>query len=162
MEEEDEVEEEGEEKEEEKTQKEPPNIDVHRGSSSAFLFDPQDISEGLTNPAFSCDDSQPTSRSRNSNQWRKPIKSPRWACLSRDRPYGYCRSLSSSMENMAFAGAPLSPTRGSFPSLNESMNNESLLGRRGLKNNTSLRCSRSQGMITHGFENQVNLWTLMV
>uniref|UniRef100_A0A3Q4HM51 non-specific serine/threonine protein kinase n=1 Tax=Neolamprologus brichardi TaxID=32507 RepID=A0A3Q4HM51_NEOBR len=161
MEEEDEVEEEGEEKEEEKTQEEPPNIDVHRASSSAFLFDPQDISEGLTNPAFSCDDSQPTSRSRNSNQWRKPIKSPRWACLSRDRPYGYCRSLSSSMENMAFAGAPLSPTRGSFPSLNESMNNESLLGRRGLKNNTSLRCSRSQGMITHGFENQVNLWTLM-
>ncbi|XP_026042278.1 transient receptor potential cation channel subfamily M member 6 isoform X2 [Astatotilapia calliptera] len=144
MEEEDEVEEEGEEKEEEKTQEEPPNIDVHRASSSAFLFDPEDISEGLTNPAFSCDDSQPTSRSRNSNQWRKPIKSPRWACLSRDRPYGYCRSLSSSMENMTFAGAPLSPTRGSFPSLNESMNNESLLGRRGLKNNTSLRCSRSQ------------------
>uniref|UniRef100_A0A3B4GLA4 non-specific serine/threonine protein kinase n=1 Tax=Pundamilia nyererei TaxID=303518 RepID=A0A3B4GLA4_9CICH len=147
--------------EEPEEREEPPNIDVHRASSSAFLFDPQDISEGLTNPAFSCDDSQPTSRSRNSNQWRKPIKSPRWACLSRDRPYGYCRSLSSSMENMTFAGAPLSPTRGSFPSLNESMNNESLLGRRGLKNNTSLRCSRSQGMITHGFENQVNLWTLM-
>uniref|UniRef100_I3JXD6 non-specific serine/threonine protein kinase n=1 Tax=Oreochromis niloticus TaxID=8128 RepID=I3JXD6_ORENI len=104
MEEEDEVEEEEEEKEEEKTQEELPNTDVHRASSSAFLFDPRDISEGLTNPAFSHDDSQPTSRSRNSNQWRKPIKSPRWACLSRDRPYGYCRSLSSSMENMTFAG----------------------------------------------------------
>uniref|UniRef100_A0A8C4GHE9 non-specific serine/threonine protein kinase n=1 Tax=Dicentrarchus labrax TaxID=13489 RepID=A0A8C4GHE9_DICLA len=124
-EEEDEEEEEAEEKEgdEERSQEQLSNINISRSSSNAVLLsDPRDVSEGLVNPAFSQDDSLPSPRSRPSSQWVKPVKSPRWACLSRDRPYGHCRSLSSSVENMTFSGAPLSPMRGSFSSLNERNN----------------------------------------
>ncbi|XP_022611056.1 transient receptor potential cation channel subfamily M member 6-like [Seriola dumerili] len=144
-EEEEEDEEEEEEQEGERTQEQLSDIAVSRASSNALLLsDPRDISEGLVNPAFSQDNSQPGSRSRSSSQWVRPVKSPRWACLSRDRPYGYCRSLSSSVENMTFSGATLSPTRGSFPSLNEAMNKESLSSGRGFKDDTSLQCFKSR------------------
>uniref|UniRef100_A0A3B4VK82 non-specific serine/threonine protein kinase n=1 Tax=Seriola dumerili TaxID=41447 RepID=A0A3B4VK82_SERDU len=93
-------EERGKEQEGERTQEQLSDIAVSRASSNALLLsDPRDISEGLVNPAFSQDNSQPGSRSRSSSQWVRPVKSPRWACLSRDRPYGYCRSLSSSFPN---------------------------------------------------------------
>lgn len=131
--------------EEGKTHKEQSNTEAIRTSSSALLLsDPCDVSEGLTNPAFSLDDSQPSSQSRHSSQWRRPVKSSRWTRMSRERPYGFCRSLSSSVENMAFSGAPFSPMRESFPSLNEPMKKESLSGRRTFRNGTTLRCSRSQ------------------
>ncbi|KAM4746146.1 transient receptor potential cation channel subfamily M member 6 isoform 1-T1 [Anableps anableps] len=90
------------------------------------------------------DENQPSFLSRHSSHWRKPTLPPRWACMPRDRPYGYCRSLSSSMENIAFSGAPLSPTRGSFPSLNETMNKECVSDRSGFRDDTSLQCSKSQ------------------
>ncbi|XP_026198545.1 transient receptor potential cation channel subfamily M member 6 isoform X2 [Anabas testudineus] len=137
-------EEEGE-QEEDKTHKELLNIDLSRASSTAVLLpDCRDISEGLINPAFSQDDSSIVSQSKPSSHQKRSMKSPRLTCLSRDRPYGFCRSLSSSMENMTFSGAPLSPTRGSFPSLNESMNNENLHGRRSFRDETSLGCCRSK------------------
>ncbi|XP_071338532.1 transient receptor potential cation channel subfamily M member 6 isoform X2 [Trachinotus anak] len=134
-----------EEQEGERTQEQLSDIAVSTASSNAVLLpDPRDISEGLVNPAFSQDNSQPSSRSRSSSQWVRPVKSPRWACLSRDRPYGYCRSLSSSVENMTFSGAALSPTQGSFPSLNEAMNKESLSGGRSLKGGKSLQSIKSR------------------
>ncbi|KAI3372384.1 hypothetical protein L3Q82_022882, partial [Scortum barcoo] len=151
MEEEEEGEEEGEEEEDEEKEEEEraheqlSNIEISRASSNAVLLsDPRDISEGLVNPAFSQDDSQPSFRSRLSCQWGRPLKPPRWACLSRDRPYDYCRSLSSSVENMTFSGAALSSMRGSFPSLNEPMNKESLPGGRSFRDDTLLWCSRSR------------------
>ncbi|KAM7018494.1 transient receptor potential cation channel subfamily M member 6 isoform 2-T2 [Tautogolabrus adspersus] len=135
-EEEEEQEEEEEEPEEERRQLS--GIEVSRASSNALLLsDPQDISEGLVNPAFSQYDIIPGSGSR-------PIKSPRQACLSRDRPYGNCRSLSSSVENMAFSGVPRSQMRGSVSSLNEPMNKESSSGGRTFRDDTLLRCSRSR------------------
>ncbi|XP_014826160.1 PREDICTED: transient receptor potential cation channel subfamily M member 7-like isoform X1 [Poecilia mexicana] len=90
------------------------------------------------------DESQPSFPSRHSSHWRKPPLPTRWACLPRERPYGYCRSLSSSMENIAFSGAPLSPTKGSFPSLDETTDKEDMSDGRGLRNDASLRCSKSQ------------------
>lgn len=150
MEEEEEEEEDNEEEkeqEEEKTHKELPDMDVSRSSSSAVLLpDCRDISEGLINPAFTQDDNPTVSQSKPSTHQKRSMKSPRLTCLFRDRPYGYCRSLSSSMENMTFSGAPLSPTRGSFPSLNDSVNKESLHGGRS-SDDTSLRCSRSKGIV---------------
>ncbi|XP_060893733.1 transient receptor potential cation channel subfamily M member 6 isoform X3 [Labrus mixtus] len=134
------VEEEDEEREEEQEEerRQLSGIEVSRASSKALLLsDPQDISEGLVNPAFSQNDIIPGSRSR-------PIKSPRQAGLSRDRPYDYCRSLSSSVENMAFSGVPRSQMRGSVSSLNEPMNRESLSGGRTFRDDTLLRCSRSR------------------
>ncbi|XP_071780163.2 transient receptor potential cation channel subfamily M member 6 [Centroberyx gerrardi] len=140
-----EEEEEEEEREEKKTEEQRSNLDVSRASSRAVLLsDPRDVSEGLVNPGFCQDDNQPSSRPRLSSQWGRTMKSPRWACLSRDRPYGHCRSLSSSVENMTFSGAPLSPLRGSFPFLNGPINNESLPGGRGLREDTSLQWSRSR------------------
>nr|XP_015827713.2 transient receptor potential cation channel subfamily M member 6 [Nothobranchius furzeri] len=89
------------------------------------------------------DESQQSFQSRHSSHWRRLAFPPRWALRSRDRPFGFCRSLSSSMENVTFSGAPLSPNRKSFPSLNETIN-ECLSGRRGFRDDTSLQCSRSQ------------------
>uniref|UniRef100_A0A3B4VHT4 non-specific serine/threonine protein kinase n=1 Tax=Seriola dumerili TaxID=41447 RepID=A0A3B4VHT4_SERDU len=161
-EEEEEDEEEEEEQEGERTQEQLSDIAVSRASSNALLLsDPRDISEGLVNPAFSQDNSQPGSRSRSSSQWVRPVKSPRWACLSRDRPYGYCRSLSSSVENMTFSGATLSPTRGSFPSLNEAMNKESLSSGRGFKDDTSLQCFKSRGIFPNNVDCCVCVLTAM-
>uniref|UniRef100_A0A3Q1BGJ8 non-specific serine/threonine protein kinase n=1 Tax=Amphiprion ocellaris TaxID=80972 RepID=A0A3Q1BGJ8_AMPOC len=138
--EEEEEDEEEEEPEEGRTHQEQSNIEAIRTSSNALLLsDPRDVSEGLINPAFSLDDSQPSSRARHSSQWRRPVKSSRWTRMSRERPYGFCRSLSSSVENMTFSGAPLSPMRGSFPSLSEAMKRESLSNRRTFRDGTSLR-----------------------
>lgn len=121
------------------------NVEVSRASSRAFLLsDSRDIPEGLINPTFSLGDSQPASRSKYSIHCRRPTKSQRWACVSRDRPYGYCRSLSSSVENVSFSGAPLSLMRGSFPSLNKPLNKESLSGGRSFKDGITRQCSRSQ------------------
>ncbi|KAF0033485.1 hypothetical protein F2P81_013551 [Scophthalmus maximus] len=53
------------------------NMTLSRGSSNAVLLsDPPDISEGLVNPAFSQDNSQPSCRSRSSNQWGRHVKTP--------------------------------------------------------------------------------------
>lgn len=135
---------------EERTQEQLSNMEACRASSKAFLLsDPQDISEGLVNPAFSEDDSRPSSQSRHSSLWRRPKRSPRLACMSRDHPYSHCRSLSSSVENMTFSGAPLSPMRGSFPSLNDTMNKESLCGGRSFRDKLSLWGSRSQGTVVN-------------
>uniref|UniRef100_A0A665URE6 non-specific serine/threonine protein kinase n=1 Tax=Echeneis naucrates TaxID=173247 RepID=A0A665URE6_ECHNA len=69
----------------ESTQEQFCNKTVSRASSNAVLLsDPRDISVGLVNPALSQDTSQPSSRSRSSSQWVRPVKSPRWLCLSRD------------------------------------------------------------------------------
>ncbi|XP_042276131.1 transient receptor potential cation channel subfamily M member 6 isoform X2 [Thunnus maccoyii] len=131
--------EEGEEDEEEEQQEEETEQVSRASSNVVLLSDPRDISEGLVNPAFCDDDSQ-----QSSSQCGRRVKSPRWVRLTKDHPYGHCRSLSSSMENMAFSGAPRSPMRGSFPFLNEPMNKESLSGGRSFKDDTSLRCSRSR------------------
>uniref|UniRef100_A0A8C7CLY0 non-specific serine/threonine protein kinase n=1 Tax=Oncorhynchus kisutch TaxID=8019 RepID=A0A8C7CLY0_ONCKI len=70
---------------------------------------------GLVNPAF-CKDDDPGAVHSRRGQWGR--KRPhRWAGLSRDRPYSHSRSLSSSMENMALSGVPLSQLRASFPAL---------------------------------------------
>ncbi|XP_034068678.1 transient receptor potential cation channel subfamily M member 6 isoform X4 [Gymnodraco acuticeps] len=131
--------------EEERTHEQLSNIEVSRGSSNAVLLsDPREVCEGLVNPAFSQDVSQPSSRPRLYSQWGRPVKSSRWACLSRDRPYGYCRSLSSSVENMTFSGAPQSQRRGSFPSLDEPISKESLSDGRSFSDDTSLRSSMSR------------------
>ncbi|XP_047447059.1 transient receptor potential cation channel subfamily M member 6 isoform X2 [Mugil cephalus] len=132
--------EEGEEEEDEAEGEEEsaqPNIDVCRTSSNTFLLSvPRNISEGFINPAFSPDDGEPSSRSRYSSQLGGAGESSRELHKSRDLPYGYCRSLSSSMENMTFTGARLSPMRGSFPSLDE--------GGRNSEDNKSLQGSKSQ------------------
>ncbi|KAM3610879.1 uncharacterized protein V6R79_009997 [Siganus canaliculatus] len=139
-----EEEEEEEEEDEEDTQEQLSNTEASRTSSTAVLLsDPRDVSEGLVNPAFSPGDSQPDSRSRPPSQYR-PAKSPKWACLFRDRPYSHCRSLSSSMENMAFYGAPHSPLRGSFPCLNDPVIKEGSSGARTFRDDTLLRCSKSR------------------
>ncbi|XP_076586321.1 transient receptor potential cation channel subfamily M member 6 isoform X2 [Chaetodon auriga] len=145
VEEEEEGEEDDEEQEVERTQGQLSNTEVSTTSSDAVLLsDPQDVSEGLVNPAFSPDDSQPGSYSRPSSQWGRPVKSPRWVCLSRERPHSHCRSLSSSVENMTFSGSALSPMRGSYPSLHEPMSKERLSGGRSFRDDTSLQCSRNR------------------
>ncbi|XP_034547988.1 transient receptor potential cation channel subfamily M member 6 isoform X2 [Notolabrus celidotus] len=126
-----------EEREEQRGQKQLSESEVSEASSNALLLsDPQDISEGLVNQAFSLGDS--------SSSQSRPLKSSRRACLSRDRPYGHSRSLSSSVENMTFSGAPLSEMRGSISSLDEPMNRASLPGRRAFMDGTLRRCSRSR------------------
>ncbi|XP_053181905.1 transient receptor potential cation channel subfamily M member 6 [Scomber japonicus] len=130
-----EEEEEGEEGKEEAKQKEE-MAQISRTSSNVVLLSrPKDFSEGLVNPAFCEDDCQ-----QSSSTCGKHVKYPRWAFLSRDRPYGYCRSLSSSVENMTFPGVPRSPVRGSFPSLNDPVNK----GGQTFRDETSLQCSRSR------------------
>uniref|UniRef100_A0A672JL72 non-specific serine/threonine protein kinase n=1 Tax=Salarias fasciatus TaxID=181472 RepID=A0A672JL72_SALFA len=112
------VEEEGEDTEELTEQQKPQSNVLSRASSKALLLsDPRDIPKGLINPAFSL-----------------------------DRPYGPCRSLSSSVENVTFSGAALSVMRGSFPSLNKPLNKESLSGGRSFKDGAAQQCSRSQGL----------------
>ncbi|XP_029999816.1 transient receptor potential cation channel subfamily M member 6 [Sphaeramia orbicularis] len=131
--------------EDQKTKEQLSTLQKSRTSSKAILLsDPRDISEGLVNPAFCPDDNQVRSRSRPSSQWRASVKTPRWACQFRDRPYGYCRSLSSSVENITFPGAAHNPLRGSFPTLNEPMRKECLSGVRSFRDDTSLYCSKSR------------------
>lgn len=135
-----EEEEEGEEEEEKgkRTQDKLFSTEVSRTSCNPVLLsEPRDISRGLVNPAFS-----PTCHSRPASQWGRPVKSPRWACVFRDQPYGHCRSLSSSVENMTFSEA----ARGSFPSMTDPVKKEMLSGGRIFRDNTPLRYSRSKGI----------------
>ncbi|XP_054628683.1 transient receptor potential cation channel subfamily M member 6 isoform X3 [Dunckerocampus dactyliophorus] len=74
-------------------------------------------------------------------QTRPSVKSSRGPYLSRNHPYGYSRSLSSSVENMTFSGASPSP-RGSVPNLMEPMNKH--LAKRSFSNDTSLQWSRGR------------------
>ncbi|XP_056274950.1 transient receptor potential cation channel subfamily M member 6 isoform X3 [Pseudoliparis swirei] len=130
---------------EERTHEQLSNVVVSRASSNDFLLSKsRDISEGLVNPAFSPDDSRPSSRYRPSSPCERSLKLTGWRYLSRDSPYGHCRSLSSSVENMTFSGAPLTLMRGSFPSLNEPMDKESLSDERSLRENRSLLCSKNK------------------
>lgn len=123
---------------EEEEGKEENQSEASKASSDALLLsDPQDVSEGLVNPAFSQGDL--------SGSKSRPLKSSRRTCPSRDRPYGYSRSLSSSVENMTFSDAPFSEKRGSFSSLNEPMNRDSLPCGRAFKDDTLQRCGRSKG-----------------
>ena len=136
-----------EEQEEEKTQEQEQlsNPKVCRASGDVFpLSNPQDFYDVLINLMFSQDDSQPAFLSRHSSQWRRPMIAPKWSCVPRDRPYGYCRSLSSSMENVTFASAPLSQRRGS---LNELMIKEDMGGKRGFRDDSSLSNWRNQGTV---------------
>uniref|UniRef100_A0A3P9LRN6 non-specific serine/threonine protein kinase n=1 Tax=Oryzias latipes TaxID=8090 RepID=A0A3P9LRN6_ORYLA len=89
-------------------------------------------------------DRLPSFVSKRSSQWRRPSIAPRWLYMPKERFYGFSRSLSSSMENITFSGAPLSPTRGSFFTLNEAVSKERIRGRRGFRDDTCLPCSRSQ------------------
>ncbi|XP_068422965.1 transient receptor potential cation channel subfamily M member 6 isoform X2 [Clinocottus analis] len=130
---------------EERTHEQVSNIKVSTASSNAILLSkPRDISEGLVNPAFSQDDNRPSSWSRPSGQCERSVKPTRWGCLSRDCPYGHCRSLSSSVENMTFSGAPLTRMRGSYPSLNEPVDKESLSDERRFRDDRSLLSSKSK------------------
>lgn len=114
-------------------------------SAAVLLSEPRNILQGLVNPSFSQDDSPPGFQSRPSSYWRRPMKSPRLACLFRDHPYSHCRSLSSSVENMTFSGAPLSQTTGS-PSVHDpanKVNNE----RETKRGDSSLQSSRRRGNV---------------
>uniref|UniRef100_A0A673CDW4 non-specific serine/threonine protein kinase n=1 Tax=Sphaeramia orbicularis TaxID=375764 RepID=A0A673CDW4_9TELE len=121
--------------EDQKTKEQLSTLQKSRTSSKAILLsDPRDISEGLVNPAFCPDDNQ-----------------------FRDRPYGYCRSLSSSVENITFPGAAHNPLRGSFPTLNEPMRKECLSGVRSFRDDTSLYCSKSRGTVAMERNNLMRL-----
>ncbi|KAF7667896.1 hypothetical protein LDENG_00042370 [Lucifuga dentata] len=139
-----EEEEEGEEEEQEENsaKSEVSDLELSKASSHALLLlDPRDTSEGFVNPAFCQDDNKPSSQSRLSSQQGRKMKSPRRKQETiplRDCPYGYCRSLSSGVENMAFSGSPLSPLRG--PSLNEPMTRNG----RALREDTSLQSYRGR------------------
>lgn len=155
-EEEEKEEEEDKEEKEERTQEQLSDTEAFRTSSRAVLLsEPRNLSEGLVNPAYSPENSPPSSHSRLFSRQGRPVKSHRWACLSRDRPYGHCRSLSSSVENMTFSGNPLCPMRGSFPSLNETLNKESLSSGRSFRDDTSLRCSKMKGINTEARKHYV-------
>lgn len=91
------------EEEEERELEDSPSSEVSRVSSDAdLLSEPQNILEGLVNPSFSREDSPTGSRSIPSSQWRRPARPNKVSGSFRDAPYSYCRSLSSSVENMAF------------------------------------------------------------
>nr|XP_057925954.1 transient receptor potential cation channel subfamily M member 6 isoform X2 [Doryrhamphus excisus] len=93
------------------------------------------ISKTLAKPIFCQEDCQLDFQTRPS------LKSSRWPYLSRNHPYGYSRSLSSSVENMTFSGGSLSP-RGSVPTLMEPMNKH--VAKRSFSNDTSLQWSRGR------------------
>lgn len=107
-------------------------------SKVVLVLDPKDFEDRL-------DDTQPKPQSRSSSQWKSPAKSSRWSRLSRDRPYDYCRSLSSSVENITFSGKPLkSPIRRSSQFFNESIMKESLSSGKKFRDDTLLQSSRSR------------------
>lgn len=117
---------------------------VSRASSDAdLLAEPQNVLEGLVNPSFSREDSPTGFHSIPSSQCRRPAKSHKVASLFRDGPYSYCRSLSSSVENMTFSGAPPSQTDGSVPEPAREARDE-----RGLKSgNSCLQRNRERGEV---------------
>ncbi|XP_057687570.1 transient receptor potential cation channel subfamily M member 6 isoform X2 [Corythoichthys intestinalis] len=113
------------------------NLEVLRHSGDILLSDPTKISKDFEN-CTCLDDHQLSGNSQN----RPCAKSPRSSYLSRDYPYGYCRSLSSSVENMTFSGASLIPRGGSFPYLNEAFKKRG--GKRSLRDDTFLQWSKSR------------------
>ncbi|XP_028312748.1 transient receptor potential cation channel subfamily M member 6-like isoform X3 [Gouania willdenowi] len=124
------------------TQEKPSNVKCNKSSSCALLLlDSEDMQEGLINPSFTLGESQTSSRDTCTSHCRR-LQKPVGTFI--DRPYISCRSLSSSMENVNLSGAPLSPKRGSFPSLNEPMIKNSLWCRRGFGDATSLQQSRGR------------------
>lgn len=142
------MEEEEEEEEEYMTQEQLSNTEVSQASSDAVLLsEPQEVSVGVVNPAFSPEKISPDCCSRPSSQCTRPLKLPRWACVFRDRPCPHSRSLSSSVENMTLSGTPLSPVRGSITSINDPVKKVILSGRRIFRDDASLRCSRSRGIV---------------
>lgn len=169
MEEEEEGEEEEEKEEKESAQEQLSNLGVSQASSNVFLLSNSgDISEGLTNPAFCQDDSQPNPRTRPSTQFGRPLKYTRWVCLSRDHPYGHFRSLSSSVENMTFSRASLSPSRGTFHYPDEPLNKHS--AKKSFSDETLLQFSRSRGtmhpiyykfMTTFFYRSWFDFWSVL-
>ncbi|KAM6965339.1 transient receptor potential cation channel subfamily M member 6 [Aplochiton taeniatus] len=117
---------------------------ISRASSQAVLLsDPRDergSAGGCVNLAFCRDDQQ----KRTARYSRKRGRSRRRPCLSlahlkKERLYGPCRSLSSSVENMALSGAPRSPLRTSFPAMSGTLPEG-----RGVWGEAPLYCSRSR------------------
>lgn len=103
-----------------------PSSEVSRASSDAdLLSEPQNTLEGVVNPSFSREDSPTGPRSVPSRQWRRPAKPHKVAAPFREGPHGYCRSLSSSVENMTFPRAPPSHMAGSVPESASDVRDES-------------------------------------
>ncbi|XP_061762773.1 transient receptor potential cation channel subfamily M member 6 isoform X2 [Nerophis ophidion] len=94
-----------------------------------LLSDPGNISESFANHNFR----------RNDCQTKLSVKPSRWY-LSRKHPYGYSRSLSSSVENMTFSGASPHPWKGSDPSLVDPTNKHA--AQKSFKDDASLQWSR--------------------
>ncbi|CAL8248689.1 unnamed protein product [Merluccius merluccius] len=125
-----------------------PHCVLSRASSGSRLpsdrRDSPSFTKSLVNPAFSQDSGQrrcrPLPSSQRATVQRKPFQ---WACVSRERPYRHCRSLSSSVENIMF-GAPLSPLRGSLSFLAGPLSGETSSGGRDRHVGASLRGSRSE------------------
>lgn len=95
------------------------------GSADAVLSTP---CGGSGNPASVPEDNAARCHSRISSQWRKVGTLSKWVCVLRERPYGHCRSLSSSMENITFSSTQ-SP-------------------KRTFRDEASPQCSRSRGINT--------------
>ncbi|KAJ0068044.1 hypothetical protein NL108_015095, partial [Boleophthalmus pectinirostris] len=95
------------------------NDDFKSSSQVELLCEDKDISEGLSNPAFCSGSSHASPPSLLSSQWKSSVKHLRWSRLSRDHPYQYCRSLSSSVENLTFSGKLLNQNHSSIPHFDE-------------------------------------------
>ncbi|KAK7933882.1 hypothetical protein WMY93_004778 [Mugilogobius chulae] len=123
--------------EEEEEPKIEDSSDVMENSSGKVvpLSEPKDILEDTISP------SPPF---RPLSHWKSPAKHHKWSRLSRDHPYEYCRSLSSSVENITFSGKPLSPNKGSFSNFdNPTMNEECLSTGKKLQATRSRKWSKS-------------------
>ncbi|TNM90310.1 hypothetical protein fugu_004544 [Takifugu bimaculatus] len=79
---------------------------------------------GSGSPAFVPEDNAARCHSRISSQWRQAGTLSKWGGVLRGHPYGHCRSLSSSMENITFSSTQ-SP-------------------KRTFRDEASLQCSRSR------------------
>lgn len=77
------------------------------GSADADLSTP---CGGSANPAFVPEDNAARCHSTISSQWRQVGTLSKWGCVLREHPYGHCRSLSSSVENITFSSTQ-SPKR---------------------------------------------------
>lgn len=148
------MEEEEEMEEEEREVEDLSSSGVSRASSDADLLpEPQNILGGLVNPSFTGEDSPTGLRTIPSSQWRRPAESHKAACPFRDGPYSYCRSLSSSVENMTFSGAPPSQTAGSVSEPTSEARDE-----RGTKSgNSCLQNNKKRGKVVAPTQRLENL-----
>lgn len=96
-----------EEEEEEEDGLTPERLTDVEGSAGAGLSTPR---AGSGNPALVPEDNAARCHSRISSQWRQAGTLSKWRCVLREHPYGLCRSLSSSMENITFSSTQ-SPKR---------------------------------------------------